>query len=326
MKIEAHQSASRFGTLGLTRRALVAAALFLAPLALTGIGASIALAAPEATIEIKHAQGTTKVPVKPKTVAVFDMTMLDNMHSLGIKANGVPSGPRPDYLNFYADEKTPVIGTLFEPDFESLAALAPDLIIVGGRSAAKYKDLSKIAPTIDMTVDLNDYFESALRQATTLGQIFGIEDVAAQRIQTVRDHLKVLHEKANASGTALMVLTVGNKMSAYGPGSRFGILHTVFGLKAAAPDLTVSTHGQSISPEFIVKTDPDWLFVIDRDTAIGTGKSSDNLLKNELLARTKAVSNNRVVLLDPVAWYLVGGGLSAITTMIEQIGGALERG
>ncbi len=98
-----------------------------------------------------------------------------------------------------------------------------------------------------------------------------------------------MKEKAANKGTGLLILTSGGKISAYGPGSRFGVLHDSFGVKPAAPDLSIGNHGQPVSSEFILETNPDWLFVIDRDAAIGReGNSAKQVLDNELVRQTNA--------------------------------------
>ena len=58
---------------------------------------------------------------------------------------------------------------------------------------------------------------------------------------------------------ALIVLGSEGKVSAYGPNSRFGLIHDVFGFKPADEKIEVSTHGQNVSFEYIVETNPDIL-------------------------------------------------------------------
>src|SRR5690606_41003609 len=67
------------------------------------------------------------------------------------------------------------------------------------------------------------------------------------------------------------VQTCALPISAYGPGSRFGILHDTLGVAPAVEDVEAATHGEAISFEFILETNPDWLFVVDRDAATGEG-------------------------------------------------------
>ncbi len=81
---------------------------------------------------------------------------------------------------------------------------------------------------------------------------------------------------------ALIVLGSEGKVSAYGPNSRFGLIHDVFGFKAADEKIEVSTHGQNITFEYILETNPDVLFVVDRDAAVGGDASAKDSIENEL--------------------------------------------
>ena len=287
--------------------------------------AQAAPASAQERIDITHAQGKTSVPRNPERIVVFDLASLDTLDALGVEIDGVPGGLLPEYLSKYRSDDHAKVGTLFEPDYEAVNALAPDLIVVGGRSSTKYRELARIAPTIDMTVDTGDYMGSVTRNVEQLGRIFGKETEAESKLATIRRSIEDLRATASGIGEGLLVLTTGAKMSAYGPGSRFGILHDVFAVKPAEENLQASLHGQSISSEFILAANPDWLFVIDRDAAIGSGNSSGAVLGNELVAQTKAWKQDNVVYLDAVNWYLVGGGLISLQAMVDQLSQAFAK-
>src|SRR5690606_23475355 len=127
----------------------------LSALALTLSVATLGYAAP-----VKHAQGETDIDGVPQKVIVFDLAAVDTLDALGVEIDGLPTGILPPYLQKYAGSNTTNVGTMFEPDFEAVAAMEPDLIIVGGRSAPKYAELSKLAPTINLTVDRTNFFAS----------------------------------------------------------------------------------------------------------------------------------------------------------------------
>lgn len=278
-----------------------------------------------ADITVKHAQGETTVPASPAKVVTFDLAVLDTLDALGVKVSGVPTVKLPDYLSKFSGTEYTKVGTLFEPDFEAVNAAEPDLIIVGGRSAAKYPELAKIAPTIDMTIDAKHFIAGVEKNTTTLGEIFGKEKEAAAEIDTLRASIASLKEKAATKGKGLLILTSGGKMSAYGPGSRFGILHDEFGVVPANPNISVGNHGQPISFEFIRETNPDWLFVIDRDAAIGReGTTAQALLDNELVGETNAWKNKQVVYLNGANWYLIAGGLTSLKQTVDQLSTAFD--
>ncbi|MHC5307604.1 siderophore ABC transporter substrate-binding protein [Bartonella sp. LJL80] len=300
----------------------------LATLFFGALTAAISFASPTfADVTVKHVSGETSIPDHPKKVVVFDLATLDNLTRLGVTdVIGVPEGVKPKYLEQYNDAKYTKVGTLFEPNYETIAGLQPDLIIIGGRSQPKYKDLSKIAPTIDLTVNNDHYLADVDRNVTLLGQIFGKQDQAKAEIDKLNEKLALTRKDAAGKGTGLLILTTGGKMSAFGPGSRFGLLHSGFGVIPANDKLEVGKHGQMISPEFILETNPDWLFVIDRDAAIGReGQSAAQLLDNALVNKTKAGEKKQIVYLDPQNWYLVGGGLSGLNETADQLNEAFSK-
>jgi iron complex transport system substrate-binding protein len=277
-------------------------------------------------VKVQHAKGETTVALNPKKVVAFDLASLDTLSALGVEVVGVPTARFPEYLSKYGSDKYEKVGTLFEPDYEAVNAAEPDLIIVGGRSSAKYDDLAKIAPTIDMTVDPKNYVASVKRNVQLLGSIFGKQVQAETRLAKLEQSVADLRQQASTSGKGLLVLTTGGKMSAYGPGSRFGLLHSEFGIVPAVEGLATTNHGQAVNAEFILKTNPDWLFVIDRDVATGqAGGAAKKVLDNELVAQTTAWKENQVVYLDPTNWYLIGGGLTAMQASVDQIAKAIAR-
>lgn len=279
-----------------------------------------------ADIVIKHKQGETTLAAKPGKVLVFDLASLDTLAALGVDVAGVPGGGKPDYLKEFNDDKYLKIGTLFEPDFEAVNAAEPDLIIVAGRSAAKYPDLAKIAPTIDLSVDAKNYLAEARDNVATLAGLFDKKAEGDALLAKLDSSVADLKALAAGKGKGLLILTTGGKMSAFGPGSRFGMLHSAYGITPAAETEHVGNHGQAISFEYILETNPDWLFVIDRDAAIGReGSAATQLLDNQVVHQTKAWQAGKVVYLDAAAWYLVGGGISSMQRTVDQLTTGLSK-
>src|SRR3712207_540775 len=122
-------------------------------------------------VTVAHAQGETAVPVDPQRVVVFDVGVLSTLDSLGVEVAGVPEATYPESLAQYSGDEYAKVGSLFEPDYEAVNALEPDLIVVGGRSAAVYPELAEIAPTIDLTVDNGDFLASFEERVTTLAEV-----------------------------------------------------------------------------------------------------------------------------------------------------------
>lgn len=300
---------------------------------LTTIFATLALAAATALspamaeeITVKHAQGETTLPDTPKKVLVFDMASLDTLDALGVEVTGVPGGSKPETLKKYEGDQYLKIGTLFEPDYEAVNAAEPDLIIVGGRSAPKYAELSKIAPTIDMTVAPDHFLDHMRANVETLAKIFGKEELAKEKLAKLDESIATLKEKTANAGRVLTILTTGGRISAHGRGGRFTILYDDFGMTPAAEGLDVGTHGQSISNEFILENNPDWLLVVDRDAAIGQqGEAAQQVLDNDLVRQTNAWKNGHVVYLNPGNWYIIGAGLNAVQSDVDELLAAFSK-
>lgn len=285
-------------------------------------GASPTEAGPT-SVEIKHFGGTDTFPVKPKTVAVFDLGVFMSLNSLGVEVDalGGLAVPLPADLKAAIDKaKMKPVGTAFEPDYEAVNALEPDLIIVAGRSSRAYAEMKKIAPTIDLTIDEANFLESFRERHKALGQIFGVEEKVNAELARLDAAIADVKAKSGSAGDALIVMTNGAEVSAYGPGSRFGLLHEVFGYKAAEESLQRdATHGDVISFEFILKAAPDVMFVIDRSSAVGQdGEAAKKVLDNKLVAQTPAWKNNRVVYVDGFSWYIASNSLPSLFKIVED--------
>ncbi|MFZ5735387.1 MAG: siderophore ABC transporter substrate-binding protein [Pseudomonadota bacterium] len=274
------------------------------------------------TIEIPTATGIVRVQAKPSRVAVFDMAALDTLDLLGVKAAGVPDRVfLPELKSAAAGGE--VVGTLFEPNLEALSALDPDLIILGGRSSPKAKFTSRIAPTIDMTIDGQELVRDAEARLQAYGRLFGREQTAEEEKQKFNAAIAAARDAAKGKGRALIVMTNGPKISAFGLGSRFGWIHSTLQIEPAVTTMAPSIHGEAVSFEFVRKADPDWLIVVDRAMAIGAGDNQARAtLDNELVRDTRAWKSGRVIYLPSADLYIAGGGIQAMTRVLA----ALTRG
>ncbi|OLP63716.1 putative ABC transporter solute-binding protein YclQ precursor [Bacillus pumilus] len=283
----------------------------------------------EETVTVKDMLNKDGVEIKknPKKVVVFDMGSLDTLDKLGVNVTALPKQAVPAYLSKYEDDKYKNVGGLKEPDFEKIAEIDPDLIIIQNRQADAFAEFKKIAPTIMMNVDHANYMESYQKNVTTLGEIFEKEDQVKKELAAIDEKVKALKEQTKEmKQNGLIIMANDSKMSAFGPQSRYGLIHDVFGIKPADQKLDPSDrHGKSISYEYMVKTNPDYLFVIDRGAAIGGETSAKKLVENDYVKSVKAVKNNNVVYLSSDMWYLSGGGLESMNAMIDEVKQGIEQ-
>lgn len=274
----------------------------------------------ESSMKIVHSLGETEVATNPKKVVVFDYSILDTMDALGIEnVVGLPKASLPESLKKYEDEKYADLGGLKEPDLEAIKSQNPDLIIIGGRQADFYDQLSEIAPTISVSKDNKDYLGSAKKNIDTVAKIFGIEEKANEEFAKVEKKIEELNKVVTEKGTeALTVMVNEGNLSVYGEESRFGILYQAFGFKSKDQNIEDSSHGQNVTFEYLAKQNPEVMFVLDRGVATGGSETAKVVLNNDIVKSTDAYKNNKIVYLDGPTWYVNDGGLNSLNTMIDD--------
>ena len=104
-------------------------------------------------------------------------------------------------------------------------------------------------------------------------------------------------------------------------GARGGLIYDAFGVQPVVDDIKAATHGEPVSFEFLLETNPDTLWVVDRDAATGEAgaQAAAAVLDNDIVRQTKAAQDDRILYLDPVAWYIVFGGIDTTKIMIDDV-------
>jgi len=216
-------------------------------------------------IKIEHPLGTTLISKLPERVVAFDMSELDTLDQLGAPVVGIAKDYVASFLVKYRDDPNIMdVGTTIQPNLERLHALKPDLILISPLQAQSYAELSQIAPTVYDDVDLTNqhgnFITTAKNHLTSLGRIFGKEELARQKVAQM--DAKVEQTRRVTEGRpekALIVLHNNGAFTSYGVKSRYGFVFDTLGVKPASSDIEAGLHGQPISNEFIQQADPDIL-------------------------------------------------------------------
>lgn len=271
-----------------------------------------------------------KIPLNPKKIAVFDYGILDIFDSIGLDKLGIEQiaavkSNLPNYLIKYNVASVINAGTLFEPNVDNLDIFNPDLVIISSRSAWAYDklktELGGVA-ILNVQIDNTNYLESVIHNMNNLKKIFdnsAMFDPLITDLQIKTNNLKTLVQ--NTSYKALIVMTNGDSITGYGMGSRFSFIHNELSISPADMNFgngDANTHGDTISFEYIKTLNPNIIFVVDRSQAIG-GEPSIGILDNVLVNSTDAAMNDRIVILDSIAWYIVSGGYQSTLTMINNV-------
>ncbi|WP_052078892.1 siderophore ABC transporter substrate-binding protein [Spirochaeta lutea] len=275
--------------------------------------------------EVTHKLGTVAIPEQPQRPVVFSYDILDLLQALDIQAAAIPMPTLPSYLARGVGEDTADAGTLFEPDYEGLFRLNPQVIFISDRQTPVYDQLSEIAPVVYTGIAAEDYLASLEKNWSIVGNLYGKQDQVEGYLEEITLRADTLAAAARESGlTALVLMVNDGSLSVYGPGSRFGYVYDSFGYVPADPAIETSTHGQSVSFEYLASQNPDILFVLDRGQALTGNLTADSVLDNEIVARTAAAREGRIVYVDPQAWYLAPGGLDSTRAILRDLESALE--
>ena len=276
---------------------------------------------------INHELGATEIVGKPERVVVFDYGVLDVLsHIEGVEVVGVARGGSfPAELEMYADaEKYPTVGTLFEPNYEAIYELKPDLIIISRRQAPVYEDLAEIAPTIFIQSIGETYFENLRFSVETMGTLFGNKEELLAKVDEIDARVEAIREKVEGQ-TAIFTLANSGALSVYGDGSRYDHIYSKFGFTSATGDVDQATHGARVSYEFFMEKNPDYLFVLDRGAATaGDGELAAETMENEIIMGTDAYKNGNITYLTPNPWYLIMGGLDSTEAIVSEVENAIK--
>ena len=272
-----------------------------------------------------------EVPYAPQRIAILDMASLDILASLGLGDRVVGSASTSlDYLEGYVTaEGVENLGTIKEADMEAVMACEPDLIFIGGRLSASYDALSEIAPVVYLSTDTElGVVASVEKNATTIASIFGLESQVEELMSGFESRIQALAAVAEGQ-TAIVGMCTSGSFNILGNDGRCSIIGREIGfenLSETAIEGETSTHGNESSFELIVDLNPDYIFVMDRDAAIGTegAQLAQDIMENELVQGTDAYKNGHLVYLaNPAVWYTAEGGITALDIMLSDLESAL---
>ncbi|HHZ8726527.1 TPA: siderophore ABC transporter substrate-binding protein [Proteus mirabilis] len=276
-------------------------------------------------VVIKHLLGETAVSKNPSKVVLFDFGLYDSLVALGLadKVVGLPLGNAPEYIKGRIANDVANVGGMKAPDFERLAELKPDLIIITGRQGASYEKLTNIAPTINLGTNSTNYLDSVEANIQLIGELFDKQQATQTQLATLNTVIEQAQKKAAGSDKKVLVLlhNAGNLM----PNNQSVIYDVVKAKKAELPPVAEEEKGKRrvVTSEMIAKVNPDVIFIIDRSEAIGASKLEKNTFENDEVKTTSAYKNGGIVYLQSDLWYLSGGGLESLTQQIEAVQSAL---
>lgn len=266
------------------------------------------------TVEITDAHGTVTVPVNPKNVVSLDNRTFETLADWGIELAAAPKAVMPADLPYVDDESVEDIGNHREPNLEVIAAVEPELVIVGQRFADFYEEIKELVPNaavIDLNIDVSEEADTpgenlvnGLKDFTiALGQIFDKNEEAEQLTADFDATIKDAKSTYNGTDTVMSVIVSGGDIGFSAPhsGRVWGPMYDIFGWTSALEmdDASSDHQGDDVSVEAIAQSNPDWIFVLDRDAAVSSTTdvvpAQDVIDNSPALQNTTAVSEGQIV-------------------------------
>ncbi|RXT03616.1 siderophore ABC transporter substrate-binding protein [Ammoniphilus sp. CFH 90114] len=257
----------------------------------------------------------------PEKIVVFDYGFLDTLDALGVKgiAGVAKDSTLPSHLEDYSGDEYTNIGTLKGPLLEDIAALKPDVIFISGRQSVFYEEFKEIAPVVFVGTSQNDYWNTFLASVDVAAKMFGKEKEAEEYLEKYDSALEKIKTLAGNYETSLVAMYNEGKLSGFASNSNYGYIYNIYGFKPVTEDIAASSHGSNFGFEALLEFDPQVLFVIDRTAAVGGESKIKADMENEIIKKTQAFQNNKIVYLDGPLWYLSGGGLQSELAKIEEV-------
>ncbi len=260
------------------------------------------------TVEITDLHGKVTVPVNPKKVVALDSRTFETLATWGIELAAVPKAVMSPDSPYVSDESVKDIGNHREPNLELLASLEPDLVIIGQRFAGFYEEVKKLVPNavvIDLNFDVSTEAETpganlvnGLKNATiNLGKIFDKNDEADKLVAAFDKVIEEARAGYNGKDTVMSVVVSGGNIGFSAPhsGRVWGPMYEIFDwVPSLEVDNSSSDHqGDDISVEAIAQSNPDWIFVLDRDAS--TSSAGESVPAQDVIDHSPALKNTTAI-------------------------------
>lgn len=270
----------------------------------------------ETAFEITHSMGKTKLAKKPEKIITLDNGALDNLMALGVKPIGaatvVADQPFPAYIK--GVEGIQNIGTIDQPNLESIAALQPDLILgTKDTHEAIYDKLSQIAPTVFVETLGVTWKDNLKLQASAVGKSTEAEKLLSDYNKKLDEFKVKMGDRLSQTHVSILRPRKDN-ITVYLKANFSGSIIQDAGLpRPTAQNLD----------DFSVKLNEEKVADMEGDVIFWFSRDKENLLQTKIQLNPtwkgfKAVKENRVFEVSSETW-LSGLGVQAANLVVDDL-------
>lgn len=238
--------------------------------------------------------GALTLDKRPEKIVVLSPTATEMLFAIG-------AGPQvtavDDQSNYPADvPKTDL--SAFQPNAEAIAGKNPDLVVLSDDRNKIVEQLGKLKIPVYQTPAATT-LDDSYRQITELGTLTGHADQATDVATRMKDDIaKLVKDLPQRTEKLTYFHELGPELYSATSKTFIGSLYSQAGLTNIADpaDADGKSFGYpQLSQEFIVKADPDFVFLADAKCC---QQNADTVKARSGWAGLTAVKNNQVVALD----------------------------
>jgi cobalamin transport system substrate-binding protein len=182
----------------------------------------------------------------------------------------------------------------FQPNVEAIAALDPDLVVIGDDFTGLTPQLEALGLTV-WSGPAATSFDDVYSQIEHLGAVTGHVGEAAELVLKMQTDVDAVLEAAPKPSRPLTYYhEIDNTYYSITENTFIGQVYSLFGLRSVADLQQVSSDYPQLSAEAIISANPDLIFLADGDF----GESPETVAARPGWEALKAVTNGNVVVVD----------------------------
>lgn len=241
-----------------------------------------------------------QIPLHPQRVVFLNVSNLDMYVAAGGK-DAVVGRPTSHSISpelTASVGNVPDVGIIHSPSLEKILSLKPDLVI--GINVLFHNQLRDMLEQNHIPLYINslDSYEDTLQTMEFFGKLTGHEDIAAAKTAEIQkqcaDAIAMTQGKKGPTSLILFSNPASNSMAS---SSTFSgdLLKRLGGVNIADQDITLQGQYIPLSMEYVVKHNPEAIFII----SMGTTKDAmerfrEQMKTDDTWSQTDAVKNGRV--------------------------------
>ena len=286
----------------------------------TSPGSAAAAAGSSFPVTLTAANGRVTIKAKPVRIVSLAPTATEDLYAVGAGSQVVAVDQNSDYP--VTAKKTSLSG--LTPNLEAIAKYAPDLVISYQDANGLVSGLAKLGIPVLIEPPAATLAD-AYAQIDQIGQATGHLTQAQKVVATMRTQIAAEVKQAGSSHPGLTYYweLTANPYYSVTSSTFIGQIVGLFGLKSIADAADKASDGgyPQLSPEYIVKAQPQIIFLADNQAADG-GQTPAVVAKRPGWSAIPAVKDSEVIgLNDDIAsrWG------PRLPQLVEQIAQAVER-